>query len=177
MLSIPVNYTPNADYCYYNITKIQYGHVYMWHALAGYWGGVLVTSEDMMKYNPKLEHPVQSPGNIGNVRDIAIDSLEKYGGGLVDPTKIYEFYNNLHGYLSKKGTYGVKVDVQNLIETLGLGHGGRVSLSRKYQQALEESIAKNFPDNSIICCMCHNSDSIYRYISFTLLNVSLGLIS
>lgn len=90
----------------------------MWHALAGYWGGVLVTSEDMMKYNPKLEHPVKSPGNIGNVRDIAIDSLEKYGGGLVDPTKIYEFYNNLHGYLSKKGTDGVKIDIQNLIEFL-----------------------------------------------------------
>ncbi|KAM0940290.1 putative galactinol--sucrose galactosyltransferase [Dioscorea sansibarensis] len=138
-------------------------HVYMWHALAGYWGGVLVTSEEMMKYNPKLEHPVQSPGNIGNVRDIAIDGLEKYGVGLVDPAKIYEFYNDLHCYLLKKGADGVKVDVQNLIETLGLGHGGRVSLSGKYQQALEESVAKNFPDNNVICCMCHNSDSIYSF--------------
>ncbi|KAJ0989449.1 hypothetical protein J5N97_007805 [Dioscorea zingiberensis] len=147
------------------IIKEKYGlrYVYMWHALAGYWGGVLPTSEEMMKYNPKLEYPVQSPGNIGNIRDIAMDSLEKYGVGLVDPAKIYEFYNDLHGYLSNKGADGVKVDVQNLIETLGLGHGGRVSLTRKYQQALEESVARNFPDNNIICCMCHNSDSIYSF--------------
>lgn len=117
----------------------------------------------MKKYNPKLAYPVQSPGNVGNVRDIAMDSLEKYGIGLIDPQKVYDFYNDLHSYLSSSGIDGVKVDVQNLIETLGTGCGGRVSVTRKYQEALEESVARNFKENNLICCMSHNTDSIYRF--------------
>ncbi|KAG8638751.1 probable galactinol--sucrose galactosyltransferase 2 [Manihot esculenta] len=143
--------------------KEKYGlkFVYVWHALAGYWGGVMPSSEKMKKYNPKLVYPIQSPGNIGNQRDIAMDSLEKYGVGVIDPTKIFDFYNDLHSYLASSNVDGVKVDVQNLIETLGSGYGGRVTLTRQYQQALEQSVARNFKDINIICCMSHNSDSIY----------------
>lgn len=136
----------------------------MWHALVGYWGGVLPSSEKMKKYNPKMVYPKQSPGNVGNLRDVAMDSLEKFGIGLIDPEKVYDFYNDLHRYLASCGADGVKVDVQNVLETLGSGHGGRVLLTRKYQDSLEQSIVKNFKDNSIICCMCHNTDSIYRYV-------------
>ncbi|PIN27052.1 Galactinol--sucrose galactosyltransferase [Handroanthus impetiginosus] len=122
---------------------------------------ILPSSAKMKKYNPKLTYPVQSPGNVGNYGDIAMDSLEKYGVGLIDPYKVYDFYNDLHSYLSSSGIDGVKVDVQNLIETLGTGYGGRVSLTRRYQEALEESVAKNFKENNLICCMSHNTDSIY----------------
>lgn len=143
--------------------KEKYGlkYVYMWHALAGYWGGVLPSSEIMKKYNPKLAYPIQSPGNIGNLRDIAMDSLEKYGVGIIDPQKIFDFYNDLHSYLASSGVDGVKVDVQSLMETLGSGYGGRVLLTRQYQQALEQSVAWNFKDHNLICCMSHNSDSLY----------------
>ncbi|MCH83291.1 putative galactinol-sucrose galactosyltransferase 2-like, partial [Trifolium medium] len=34
-------------------------------------------------------------------------------------------------YLASCGVHGVKVDVQNLIETLGSGYGGRVSLTKR----------------------------------------------
>ena len=91
-----------------------------------------------------------------------MDSLEKFGVGIVDPDKIYEFYNDQHSYLSSVGVDGVKVDVQNVLETLGRGLGGRVAVTQKYQQALEESIAQNFKTNNLICCMSHNSDSIFR---------------
>jgi len=57
------------------------------------------------------------------------------------------------------GIDGVKVDVQNILETLGADHGGRVLLARKYQQALEASIARNFPDNGIISCTSHGTDN------------------
>lgn len=144
--------------------RIPCRFVYVWHALAGYWGGLLPSSETMKKYNPKIAYPIQSPGNTGNLRDIAMDSLEKYGVGILDPQKIFEFYNDLHSYLASSGVDGVKVDVQNLIETLGSGYGGRVALTRCYQEALEQSIARNFKDNNLICCMSHNSDSIYRYV-------------
>jgi len=58
---------------------------------------------------------------------------------------------------------GVKVDVQCILETLGHGHGGRVQLTRQYHQALDASIAKNFPENGIIACMSHNTDALYWY--------------
>ncbi|XP_022889901.1 probable galactinol--sucrose galactosyltransferase 2 isoform X2 [Olea europaea var. sylvestris] len=157
-----------ADLCtdlheFVEFIKEKYGlkFVYVWHALVGYWGGLSPSSEKMKKYNPKISYPVQSPGNVGNLRDIAMESLEKYGIGLVDPQKIYDFYIDLHSYLSHCGIDGVKVDVQNVIEALGTGYGGRVVLTRKYQEALEDSVARNFKENNVICCMCHNSDSIY----------------
>ncbi|KAK6153257.1 hypothetical protein DH2020_012896 [Rehmannia glutinosa] len=118
--------------------KENYGlmYVYMWHALAGYWGGVLASSE-------------------------ALKNLEKYGVGVIDPEKVFHFYNDMHSYLASSGVDGVKVDVQNLLETLGSGYGGRVSITKQYHEALDESIEKNFGDNNLICCMCHISDSVF----------------
>ncbi|KAL9361480.1 hypothetical protein Peur_044265 [Populus x canadensis] len=136
-------------------------YVYAWHALAGYWGGVKPAAAGMEHYDTALAYPVQSPGVLGNQPDIVMDSLAVHGLGLVHPKKVFNFYNELHAYLASCGVDGVKVDVQNIIETLGAGHGGRVSLTRSYQQALEASIARNFPDNGCISCMCHNTDGIY----------------
>uniref|UniRef100_A0ACD5UBV8 Uncharacterized protein n=1 Tax=Avena sativa TaxID=4498 RepID=A0ACD5UBV8_AVESA len=147
------------------VKKIKETHgvkyVYVWHTLLGFWDGVSSTSDAMKKYNPKLVYPIQSPGNVANLRDVAMDTLQKLGVGIIDPEKIYEFYNDQHSYLSSVGVDGVKVDVQNVMETLGHGFGGRVALTQKYQRALEESVAQNFKGNSLICSMSHNSDSIY----------------
>ncbi|CAA3025711.1 probable galactinol--sucrose galactosyltransferase 2 isoform X2 [Olea europaea subsp. europaea] len=136
-------------------------NVYVWHALAGYWGGVHPAGPGMEHYDPALAYPVSSPGVLGNQPDIVMDSLAVHGLGLVHPKKVFNFYNELHAYLASCGVDGVKVDVQNIIETLGAGHGGRVSLTRSYHQALEASVARNFPDNGCISCMCHNTDGIY----------------
>ncbi|XP_052172849.1 probable galactinol--sucrose galactosyltransferase 2 [Diospyros lotus] len=136
-------------------------YVYVWHALAGYWGGVKPAAAGMENYDTALAYPVQSPGILGNQPDVVMDSLAVHGLGLVHPKKVFDFYNELHAYLASCGVDGVKVDVQNIIETLGAGHGGRVSLTRAYHQALEASIARNFPDNGCIACMCHNTDGIY----------------
>ncbi|EPS67528.1 hypothetical protein M569_07242 [Genlisea aurea] len=147
--------------------KTSFGlkHVYMWHALLGYWGGLQPDSPTTKKYNPTLKFPVQSPGNLSHQRDIAMDCMEKYGVGFVDPNNIHEFYNDLHGYLVSQGVDGVKVDVQNVLETLATGYGGRVLLTRKYQEALEKSILGNFKDNNIICCMSQSTDSVYSWKS------------
>ncbi|CAA2988362.1 probable galactinol--sucrose galactosyltransferase 2, partial [Olea europaea subsp. europaea] len=136
-------------------------YVYVWHALAGYWGGVQPAGPGMEHYDTALAYPVQSPGVLGNQPDIVMDSLAVHGLGLVHPKKVFNFYNELHAYLASCGVDGVKVDVQNIIETLGAGHGGRVSLTRSYHQALEASIGRNFLENACIACMCHNTDGIY----------------
>ncbi|KAK7244614.1 hypothetical protein RIF29_39438 [Crotalaria pallida] len=136
-------------------------NVYVWHALAGYWGGVKPAATGMEHYDTALAYPIQSPGVLGNQPDIVMDSLAVHGLGLVHPKKVFDFYNELHAYLASCGVDGVKVDVQNIIETLGAGHGGRVSLTRSYVHALEASIARNFSDNGCIACMCHNTDGLY----------------
>lgn len=116
----------------------------------------------MGHYDSKMTYPVSSPGVERNEPCDALNSIAKNGLGLVDPEKIFSYYNEQHAYLATAGVDGVKVDVQNIIETLGAGYGGRVKLTRKYHQALEASIARNFSDNGIICCMSHNTDGLYR---------------
>lgn len=93
-----------------------------------------------------------------------MDSMEKYGIGAIDPGRISQFYDDLHGYLVSQDVDGIKVDVQNILETIANGLGGRVSLTRHFQQALEASIATHFQDNSIICCMGLSTDSIYQSV-------------
>ncbi|KAJ0017982.1 hypothetical protein Pint_09645 [Pistacia integerrima] len=137
-------------------------YVYVWHALMGYWGGLVPNAAGTKKYNPKLKYPVQSPGNLSNMRDGAMDSMEMYGVGTIDPSRASQFYDDLHKYLVSQDVDGVKVDVQNILETVSTGLGGRVTLTRQFQQALEKSIATNFQDNSIICCMGQSTDSIYH---------------
>lgn len=137
-------------------------YVYVWHALMGYWGGLHPDAPGTQKYNPTLKFPIQSPGNLANMRDEAMDAMERYGVGTIDPAKISDFYDDLHKYLVSQNVDGVKVDVQNILETVANGSGGRVSLTRHFQQALEKSISTNFQDNSIICCMGQSTDSLYN---------------
>ncbi|RRT63016.1 hypothetical protein B296_00038175 [Ensete ventricosum] len=128
-------------------------YVYVWHALMGYWGGVSPDAAETKKYNSKLVYPVQSPGNLSHSRDLTMDCMEKYGVGMVDPDKAFDFYDDLHSYLRSQNIDGVKVDVQNILETIGTGHGGRVSLAHRFHGALEKSIAKNFQDNRTWPCL------------------------
>ncbi|GBG64278.1 hypothetical protein CBR_g41198 [Chara braunii] len=141
--------------------KFNLKYVYVWHALTGYWGGVCPNSVEMEHYTPSLKFPVPSPGVLVNQPDMAGDSLTLNGLGLVHPGKAFDFFNQLHAYLAASGVDGVKVDVQNILETLGAGFGGRVEITKMYHKALEESIRQNFPDNGCIACMSHNTDGLY----------------
>ncbi|KAF9588400.1 hypothetical protein IFM89_009415 [Coptis chinensis] len=136
-------------------------YVYVWHAITGYWGGVRPGVKGTVHYEPKMTYPTSSPGIKSNEPCVAFDTIATNGLGLVNPDKVLYFYNELHSYLASAGIDGVKVDVQNILETLGAGHGGRVKLARKYHQALESSISRNFPDNGVISCMSHNTDGLY----------------
>ena len=147
-----------------NVAKERYGlnHVYVWHAITGYWGGVKPSSKGMEHYLSAMKYPKVSPGVQDNEPGMKTDPLTVHGLGLVDPKRVYQFYDELHGYLAGIGVDGVKVDVQSILETLGGGLGGRVELAKVYHQALDASVKKNFPGNGIIACMSHSTDALYQ---------------
>jgi raffinose synthase len=99
------------------------------------------------------------------------DWITAQGVGLMHPRAVYRFYDEQHAYLAAAGVDGVKVDEQCILETLGAGHGGRAQLTRQYHQALDASVAKNFPENGIIACMSHNTDALYWYAPTIVLTV------
>ncbi|KAF9592655.1 hypothetical protein IFM89_016312 [Coptis chinensis] len=110
---------------------------------------------------PPSEPIKVSKGVLMNEPNWKMDPLAVQGLGLVSPKKVYKFLNQLHEYLASAGVDGVKVYMQCVLETLGENLGWRVQLTRQYHQALDASVAKNFPDNGIIACMSHNTDSVY----------------
>ncbi|KAI3456757.1 hypothetical protein Pfo_013420 [Paulownia fortunei] len=136
-------------------------YVYIWHAIVGYWGGVKPGVAEMARYDPKIVTAIPSPGVESNGICFVLKSIMTNRVGLVNPEKVYAFYNDLHSYLASAGIDGVKVDNQSILETLGAGFGGRVKLARKYHEALEASISRNFMNNGIISCMSHSTDALY----------------
>ncbi|GMH04552.1 hypothetical protein Nepgr_006392 [Nepenthes gracilis] len=146
-----------------NIAKEKYGlkYVYVWHAITGYWGGVRPGTVEMEEYGSLMKYPMVSNGVMENEPVWKDDALAIQGIGLVNPRSVYKFYSDLHSYLAANGIDGVKVDAQCILETLGGGLGGRVELTRQYHQALDASVASNFPDNGCIACMSHNIESLY----------------
>ncbi|KAG9138104.1 hypothetical protein Leryth_001351 [Lithospermum erythrorhizon] len=146
-----------------NIAKEKHGlkYVYVWHAITGYWGGVRPGVKSMEQYGSFMQFPKLSKGVVENEPTWKTDAIAVQGLGLVNPKNVFKFYNEMHSYLASAGIDGVKVDVQCILETLGAGLGGRVELTRKYHQALDASVSRNFPDNGIIACMSHNTDALY----------------
>ena len=146
-----------------DITKQKHRlkYVYVWHAITGYWGGVRPGVKEMEEYGSVMKYPMVSKGVVENEPTWRTDAMAVQGLGLVNPKNVFTFYDQLHSYLASAGIDGVKVDVQCILETLGAGLGGRVELTRQYHQALDASIARNFPDNGCIACMSHNTDALY----------------
>lgn len=120
----------------------------------------------MEHYGSLMKYPLVSKGVFTNEPGWKTDVLAVQGLGPVNPKNVYKFYNELHNNLASAGVDRVKVDVQCVLETLGAGLGGRVELTRQYHQAIDASIARNFPDNGCIACMSHNTDALYWYISY-----------
>ncbi|MFQ6664337.1 hypothetical protein Gotur_031491 [Gossypium turneri] len=134
-------------------------HVYVWHALCGYWGGIRPNVQGMPP--AKVVTPKLSQGLKMTMEDLAVDKIVNNGVGLVPPEVVHEMYEGLHSHLQSVGIDGVKVDVIHLLEMLAEEFGGRVDLAKAYYKALTASIRKHFKGNGIIASMEHCNDFFF----------------
>ncbi|RZR84800.1 hypothetical protein BHM03_00011681 [Ensete ventricosum] len=84
-------------------------HVYVWHALCGYWGGLRPRTPGLPP--AEVVKPRLSPGLQMTMEDLAVDKIVNNGVGLVRPESAAELYEGLHSHLESVGIDGVKVDV------------------------------------------------------------------
>ncbi|GMY14904.1 galactinol--sucrose galactosyltransferase-like [Fagus crenata] len=134
-------------------------HVYVWHALCGYWGGVRPNVCGMPKsrvITPKLSQGLQM-----TMEDLAVEKIVNNGVGLVPPELVHKLYEGLHSHLASMGIDGVKVDVIHLLEMLSEEYGGRVELAKAYYKALTASVRKHFKGNGVIASMEHCNDFMF----------------
>ena len=90
-------------------TSTTVNHVYVWHALCGYWGGVRPHVPGLPE--AQMVRPRLSPGLRTTMEDLAVDKIVNNGIGLVPPERAGELYEGLHSHLESVGIDGVKVDV------------------------------------------------------------------
>ncbi|KAL2507561.1 putative galactinol--sucrose galactosyltransferase 4 [Forsythia ovata] len=129
--------------------------IYVWHALAGAWGGVRPGATPL---NAKIVPCKLSPGLDGTMTDLAVVKIVEGSIGLVHPDQADEFYDMMHSYLAKVGITGVKVDVIHTLEYVSEDYGGRVELSKAYYKGLSKSLAKNFNGTGLISSMQQCND-------------------
>ncbi|XP_039142842.1 LOW QUALITY PROTEIN: galactinol--sucrose galactosyltransferase [Dioscorea cayenensis subsp. rotundata] len=134
-------------------------HVYVWHALCGYWGGIRPQVPSLPE--SKIIAPKLSPGLEMTMEDLAVDKIVNNGVGLVPPDRVHEMYQGLHSHLQSVGIDGVKVDVIHLLEMLCQEYGGRVELAKVYYKALSDSVRKHFKGNGVIASMEHCNDFMF----------------
>ncbi|KAJ8771772.1 hypothetical protein K2173_026949 [Erythroxylum novogranatense] len=123
-------------------------HVYVWHALCGYCGGVRPNVAGMLP--SRVIRPKLSVGLKMTMKDMAVDKIVNSGVGIVPPEMVDKMYEGLHSHLKLAGIDGVKVDVI---------HSGAVA--KAYYKALTASVRKHFKGNGVIASMEHCNDFMY----------------
>jgi raffinose synthase len=154
------------------IKALGVDHVYCWHALFGYWGGLHPGEPGVARFGPAMKHPEHTPGVLTVEPSQAWDPITVGGVGTAAPEQFAQFYQELHAYLAASGVDGIKVDGQAVVGGLGQGLGGGPALARKLHAALEASVTKHFPSNGLINCMCHSSENILNFSASALARVS-----
>ncbi|CAK7322935.1 unnamed protein product [Dovyalis caffra] len=122
-------------------------HVYVWHALCGYWGGIRPNVGGNVPES-RVIRPKLSPGLQMTMGDLAVDKIINNGVGLVPPERAYKINFRSNGFLQ-------------LLEMLSEEFGGRVALAEAYYKALTASVKKHFKANGVIASMEHCNDFMF----------------
>ena len=131
--------------------KFGVRQVGVWHALAGYWGGVQPSGPIGKEH--RLVH------NRANVRP-----WDKTGPArvhLIHPDEAARFYHVFYRWLRGAGISMVKVDAQGWLEYFTEGKLGRVGTMRAYQEAMQGAAAVHMA-GEVVHCMSNGSDVAYH---------------
>ncbi len=141
----------------------------VWHAVAGYWGGV--SGEHLRDYGVVSQTRQFGEGILFHAPTF---NQEWWGSvfGLVPASSIARFYDDYHASLAAAGVDGIKVDSQAVLESVAIGQGGRVPLTRAYRAGLEQSAQKHF-GGRLINCMSNAQETFYSSPDSTLLRTSV----
>ncbi len=141
----------------------------VWHAIAGYWGGV--DGAALPGYRVVEQARRFGEGILAHQPRFNEDW---WGAvvGLVPESDIGRFFDDYHRHLAERGVDGVKVDSQAVLEGIAAHQGGRVRLTRAYRQALEASVQRHFAGR-LINCMANAQETFYGSPASTLTRTSI----
>lgn len=135
-------------------------YVLCWHAMCGYWSGLMPGAPEVEPFDPEVMFPRPSPGTLEV--DASMRWVHPAVVGVGMPRRPRAFQAALHSYLRESGVDGVKVDVQATVSMFGWNAGGYAATARRYKESLEESVAQHLPGNLVLNSMCCDIESIYN---------------
>ncbi|KUL82474.1 hypothetical protein ZTR_10202 [Talaromyces verruculosus] len=112
------------------------GHIAVWHALMGYWGGISPEGDLAQKYKLK-----------------EVDRKDSVAGGkmlAIDPDDINQFYDDFYSFLTSAGIDAVKTDAQFYIDLL-VSAKDRKRFISSYQDAWTIASLRYFSTRAISC--------------------------
>jgi hypothetical protein len=122
-------------------TMIQW--IGVWHAFAGYWGGIAPDSKLALELEPNLYQT--KTGRL----------LPHY-----DPEKGYDFWNQWYQYLDGQGIDFVKVDGQSALKNYYKNNEEIAKVASGSHESLERAV-KNWMNGNIINCMGMAVENIF----------------
>lgn len=145
-------------------TQMGINHVFVWHALSGYWGGVSEEASDDLNSVLNKDDSLFPPTSKAVTREfsrpsphlllvepaLAWDPASLIGVGSVAKEKLEKMYSSMHAYLADAGVDGVKVDAQAGIGTFGVGNGGGAAIAKAAVRAVEKSVKSAFASSSLL---------------------------
>ncbi|KAJ2978029.1 hypothetical protein NQ176_g4039 [Zarea fungicola] len=109
-------------------------HVFVWHALLGYWGGISPRGRIAQKYKT-LQVKREDDGS--NMTIIALDDISK-------------MYDDFYSFLIRCGIDGVKTDAQCMLDTIA-NAPARKELTNAYLDKWSIASLRHFGSNAISC--------------------------
>lgn len=121
------------------------GHIAVWHALLGYWGGICPDGDLAQRYKTK-KVKIRDPATGGPIaHDITDGKILA-----IDPDDVQRFYDEFYGYLKSLGVDSVKADAQFFIDLLE-DPEDRKRFMTSYQDAWSLATLKHFSSRAISC--------------------------
>ncbi|KAJ5175227.1 Aldolase-type TIM barrel [Penicillium canariense] len=121
------------------------GHIAVWHALLGYWGGISPDGDLAQRYKTK-QVKIKDPAAGGPIAHEVPDGKIL----AIDPDDVQQFYDDFYSYLTSIGVDSVKADAQFFLDLLE-DPEDRKRFMTSYQDAWSIAMLKHFSSRAISC--------------------------